>query len=281
MPVTFEESTHTYTSHKGSPYISVTTLIKGYVPPFDRHYWSTYKAMQAVLTAKGEWSNYKRRCGGWENVVTYVREIDTGFVYRKEVQDKKREIMAGWASNAIEAAKTGTDFHKAMELASRRSGTAEMNAVEFPHVAGGKFDPSTMVDGLYPELLLWDDELEIAGQADQVFKVGNEISIRDFKTSKNVDKKAFMESTLLPPLTALPNANFYIYSLQLSLYALIMERRGFRIGTLQIEHIDKKTGSTIERLQAEYLKTETELMLRDWCESKRSKRSTTHLALFP
>lgn len=280
MPVTFEASTHTYTSHKGSPYISVTSLIKLYVPPFDRHYWSTYKAMKAVLESKGEWANYKRRCGGWENVVTYVREVDKSFVYRKEVMDKKREIMAGWTVTADEAAQVGTDFHKARELAATTAGSLIVNAREFKVIPEGRFE-AVMADGLYSELLLWDDELEIAGRTDQVFKTGNEISIRDFKTSKNIEAKAFMESTLLYPLTAIPNANLFIYSLQLSLYAYIMERKGFRVSTLEIEHVDKSTGKTLEIHRAQYMKTEIEQLIAHWNEDKREKKSHAHLALFP
>jgi hypothetical protein len=73
MPVVFDEPSHTYTAHTGERYISATTLIKKYTPPFDEDYWSAYKAIQEVLQEKFEWDDYKRRVGGWENVVPVTR----------------------------------------------------------------------------------------------------------------------------------------------------------------------------------------------------------------
>lgn len=271
MPVKFDEASHTYTSHKGSLYISVTTLIKKYTPPFDSHYWSTYKAMKAVLEKKGEWVNYKRNCGGWENVVAYVR-MDKTFKHREEVKNKKREILEMWAREGKEAALRGTKFHKSKEESDRKSGYISHSGVSYPISSGDILSAKPLTDGLYPELLLYDDELEIAGQADWVLKVGNTIHIKDYKTSKDVDKTGFMEEMLLYPVNNLLNAKFFIYSLQMSLYALILERKGYEIGTLTIEHIDSKTHETIDVLPTEYHREEAKKLVEHYCETEKKKR---------
>ena len=48
--VCFCESTHTYwNANDDAKYISVTTLIDRYVTPFDKEFWSMYKALEKLL----------------------------------------------------------------------------------------------------------------------------------------------------------------------------------------------------------------------------------------
>ena len=269
MPVTFDEASHTYTSHKGTQYISVTTLIKKYVPEFDSHYWSTYKAMKAVLESKNEWKKYKDNCGGWENVVAVVR-ADKGFKYREEVMQKKREFLAMWAEEGKAAAARGTAYHKKREE-EVRSGVTVHDSKEYYTLTGDPLASKIEADGVYPELLLYDDELEIAGQADWVLKSGNTIHIKDYKTSKDVSKLGFMEEMLLYPLNGLLNAKFYVYSVQMSLYAYILERQGYDIGSLVIEHVDGRTQETIDVLPTSYYRDEVIALVKDWSETKKRK----------
>jgi hypothetical protein len=248
----------------------VTTLIKKYVPEFDAHYWSTYKAMKAVLERKGEWRTYKENCGGWENVVAYVR-LDKKFKYREEVMAKKREILAMWEEEKNAAATRGTIYHKKREADDRKSGVVVHEAKEHYVMSSEASKSGIKEDGLYPELLIYDDEFEIAGQADWVLKAGSTIHIKDYKTSKDVDKAGFMDEMLLYPLNGLLNAKFYIYSIQMSLYAYLLERKGYDVGTLVIEHVDGRTHETLDKLPTEYYRNEVIALIKDWRETKKKK----------
>lgn len=52
--VFFNEESHTYKDkYDGSDYISATQLIGKYKQPFDENFWSSYKALEAVMGTEG------------------------------------------------------------------------------------------------------------------------------------------------------------------------------------------------------------------------------------
>lgn len=274
MPVVFDEASHRYTCHKGYDYISVTTLIKQYTPPFDADFWSAYKALKEVLTAKGEWRAYLDKVGGWENVVAAAR-MDKGFKYKKDVVARKKEFLKEWDENRDNAAKAGTKFHKAREAETKKDLLFDDT---FIPVIGGddvlslnRLSGKKITDGLCTEMLLYDDELEIAGQADWVLLKDGEVFIKDYKTSKEIKMKPFGEEVLLHPLESFPNCNFYIYSIQLSLYAFILERAGYKISRLTIEHIDRSTFETIATYPTKYHREAVIKLLTHYCASREKK----------
>jgi hypothetical protein len=265
MPVTFHEEEHKYTSHLGETYISVTTLIKKYTPPFDADYWSAYKALQAVLSRHGIWDQYKRKAGGWENVVVYVRNVDKDFKYKAEVIKEKKLILQSWEDTKEDALSKGTILHKLKEdgVKEKIVYTPELTEVtvcsDVDILAAQDFDN----DGLYPELVLYNDVWGIAGQADWVMKRKKRVDIKDYKTSKEIKREAFRDEKLLGPLCHLPNANYYTYAIQLSLYARMLEERGYEVGTLSIEHIDKNTQKTIGMYPVDYYRKEVDELIKD------------------
>lgn len=274
--VSFNEATHTYTNASGEKYISVTTLLNKYKPPFDAHYWSTYKAMKAVLESKGEWNDYKKKCGGWDKVVEFVRYVDTKFPYREEVKKVKHEILKSWNENKKYAADKGTAFHKKKEDEANQKGY-EYNGTLYPILGSKPLEtPDYTVYGMFSELLLYNHEFKLAGQADVVVQAGRCINIFDYKTSKSIDKEAFQDQKLLYPVDNLPNANYYLYALQLSIYAFMMELKGYDIGRLQIEHIDRESHEVIALYPVDYYKKEAELLIKHYCEERDKSKGTTY-----
>jgi hypothetical protein len=270
MAVIFDEPSHTYTNpSSGVKYISATTLIKSYTPPFDANYWSTYKAMKKVLEEKGEWVAYKKKAGGWDNVVLYVRSIDVSFPYRAEVLAVKKEILADWDDRRESAASAGTLLHKLKEGATKSKVHITESLVEIPHMERDLIGaPEFTENGVYTELLLYHDKCQIAGQADWVMKMGKKVSIKDYKTSKVIEKVAFQDECLLGPLSHLPNANFYTYSIQLSLYGWMLEQAGFEVDKLSIEHVDRHTHKTIEQYPVNYYRDEVVELVKDYVRKK-------------
>ena len=50
--VCFNENSHVYwNANDNEKYISVTTLIERYAQPFDKDFWSAYKALEQLLPA--------------------------------------------------------------------------------------------------------------------------------------------------------------------------------------------------------------------------------------
>jgi len=278
MPVVFDEASHRYTNEKGHEYISVTTLIKQYTPPFDSDFWSAYKALKDILSDKGEWKSYLAKVGGWENAVLAAR-MDKEFKYKKEVIVRKKEYLREWDENRDNAAKAGTKFHKSREEETNKDvlfddtfipviGSFDVLAHNEVASRSGKHK---IANGLCTELLLYDDEFEIAGQADWVLIKEGEIFIKDYKTSKEIKMKPFAEEVLLHPLEAFPNCNFFTYSIQLSLYAYILERAGYEISRLTIEHIDRSTFKTIATYHTEYYRDEVIKLLSHYSANKEKR----------
>src|SRR5687767_661034 len=56
--ISFNEQFHRYTDEDSNVYTSVTTLIGKYVPPFNRNYWSKYKANQTGLSQQQVLDNW-------------------------------------------------------------------------------------------------------------------------------------------------------------------------------------------------------------------------------
>jgi hypothetical protein len=271
MPVKFTEKDHRYTSHTGERYISVTTLLHKFEPPFDADYWSAYKAIKAVLERKGTWNAYKEEVGGWENVVVVTRQNKL-FPHRAEVIAEKRAILQQWEDNKRDALQRGSAYHKMKEAAVKAKIVYTPELVEVPVLQGVDVLSGSFSDGLYPELILYNDDWKIAGQADWVMIQGKKIDIKDYKTSKEIKREAFMDAKMKSPVDYLPACNFTTYSLQLSLYALMMEEKGFEVGRLSIEHVDKLTQKTISLYPVEYMRKEVKAIVEYYRETQKKKR---------
>ena len=97
----------------------------------------------------------------------------------------------------------------------------------------------------YRELMIYDMDYMICGQADKVIVVNNKINIWDYKTDAKIDFRAFSSqwvepARLLPPISHLEECNANIYSIKMSMYMhlLCKANRGMlRPGDIILEHI--------------------------------------------
>jgi hypothetical protein len=194
--VTFNEEAHSYTNHKGKKYISATTLIGKFKQPFDK---------QAVATA------YAKKHGG-----TAQYWIDK------------------WASITKHACDRGTKFHKMKEDWMLNSSaiitdSTSKQVVDINRFTEPNIDYSTLPDGVYPELLLWNHYWGIAGIADIVTFDGEFFDIDDYKTNKKIDTQSYKHpryglKMMKPPINHIMDCNFLHYSLQISIYAYMIEK---------------------------------------------------------
>lgn len=90
---------------------------------------------------------------------------------------------------------------------------------------------------VYPELIIYNHTLKIAGQSDKVIIVNNTINVWDYKTDDQIKYEGYNGSTLLNPVSHLQNCNFDMYSLKMSLYMHLLHKKNpdLKTGELILE----------------------------------------------
>ena len=282
--VTFTEEGHIYKDNKGKQYTSVTTLIKDYSNPFEGDYYSTYKAVKDTFEGMGWriWKDYKVKAGGWEGVVDYFNKNrkthDKEIISR--VVARKKYYVDLWEEERDHAGKLGTAAHNDLEQLllsnkqvkldrrSKSGNIADISPADLLSIQG--FDQGGTV--VHPELLLWNKEFMLAGQADVVERLGNIVHISDYKTCKEIQMEPFMDKHMKGPLSSLPDMNYSKFTIQLSTYAWMLEEIGYEIGSLTINHIDRNTGKPIRNYPLAYRRDLVIKMLNDYA-IKRIRKS--------
>ena len=274
--VGFIEATHEYKnlSNESLKYISVTTLIGKYEQEFDKDFTSKYKALERLLPS----DVWKKEKGGiWKSHKIPKDFLEVYDIKESELNAVQQDILDEWAKINREACERGTKIHSELENSFYKAG----NNVKLEKFGiGGKFQCKKNYNeldleyGVYPEYLIYfstkDKILNLAGQIDLLIKNGNEIVLVDHKTNAKIDQKGFYDSKLRQtkkmkfPLTKLDDCNFIHYTLQLSLYAWMLQRINpdFVIKDLIINHYDHSGNNTLYHCQ--YLKKEVELLLKHY-----------------
>lgn len=184
--VAFNDSSHVYWNVKDDKkYISVTTLIEQYAQPFDKNFWSAYKALEKLIP-KESWAIEKKSL---LNTKRFNKDI-LGVYNISELDFNKtqQEILDAWAEENRKSCERGTKIHSTIENSfyeKPKGITLQKFGV------GGKFEcrkgyPELDLEyGVYPEYLISrisdDGILRLAGQVDLIIKQGNDIVIVDHK----------------------------------------------------------------------------------------------------
>lgn len=92
-------------------------------------------------------------------------------------------------------------------------------------------------DGVHSELMIWSEEYGICGQADEPRFRNRVLALNDYKTNKKLKFKSFKGEKMLGPLKHILNCNYWHYCLQLSLYAYLLEMRGYEVEKLTLEYV--------------------------------------------
>ena len=192
---------------------SVTSILKKYVKPFDRDYWAEIKARQSGLDAeeilnKWEFTAKSSRIKG-SLVHEYIEYNFTNqqFTYPEEF------IRQVFGYDPIQ-----TPFNQIVPVVEKF--LADINNKMFPVAS---------------ELIIGDADYLVCGTIDQLFynKKSDKLEIWDWKTNKEIK----LESRYfhLAPLQHIPDTELDHYSLQLSLYKLILElNTGIELGNSYI-----------------------------------------------
>lgn len=185
--VCFNEEKHVY-FHAKDPkkkYISVTTLIHKFEPPFDKEFWSAYKALEQ-LVEPDYWKLARRD-------LLAKKKFDAKFLKLYGVEENdfnavQQNILDNWQKENLASTQRGSSIHANLE----HSFYAQKTDISLQKYGlGGRFmcvEGKTELDlenGIYPEYLIYyespDGKIQLAGQIDLLVKEGNQFSIVDWK----------------------------------------------------------------------------------------------------
>lgn len=185
--VCFNEEAHVYFNIKDQrkKYISVTTLIHKFEPPFDKEFWSAYKAIEQ-LVEPDYWRQIRKELLATK---TCTPKLLAGYdINIDDFNAVQQNILDNWQKENLASTQRGSKIHSDLE----HSFYAQKTDISLQKYGlGGKFvcvEGKTELDlenGIYPEYLIYyespDGKLSLAGQIDLLVKEGNSFSIIDWK----------------------------------------------------------------------------------------------------
>ena len=271
--IAFVEETHKYfdVTNPDAVFTSVTTMIHEYTQPFDKDFWSAYKALEKLLP-KDVWNVEKKSLLNSKKFDKVL--LDLHSITENDFNREQQNILDEWDNENRKSCERGTKIHADLENSFyQKKKDIDISKFEI----GGKFEcrkdysELDIENGVYPEYLISrvsdDGKLRIAGQIDLLVKKGNKIIIADWKTNKKIETKSFFNSKTKTsvkmkfPLNNLDDVNYWHYTLQLSTYAWMIQKLNpeFEIEDLVLVHFDHSDNMTVYHLP--YLKTEVIKML--------------------
>lgn len=234
--VFFYRQTHTYVAN-GRRLESATKLVNSLKEPFDRDYWAAKKAEERGVSPA--------------------------------------VIIDEWEAKAQNSRDLGTRVHEHIEKVLKGTLQADDLFLSFndtpPQIIG--FDSfwrraAKVAEPVRLEWVLGDPGLGVGGTCDALLlnKESGQYHLWDWKTNANFKANNPFQ-TLKDPFDDLPDCELTIYSLQLSLYRLIIERNtDLEMGDSYILHLDDRSQYRVhvaedyrERLEA-WLKSRHEVV---------------------
>lgn len=146
----------------------------------------------------------------------------------------EEQLKAEWKANGEAASRAGTRMHENAEhqilckYELLHTPENDEERVRFARVWELVENMKRVFVMMEPEKIVFSPNIRIAGSIDLWARANNHWVIGDYKLIKELKKESFNnECGTVYPTLALPNCNFYQYSLQLSIYELIMRIEGY------------------------------------------------------
>jgi len=237
----FDEGPHKYTDTNGNEYISVTTIIGNYAPKFDAKMWARKKAREQGCSEKEilkQWDKIRDEAcergtathNGLEDAIKDVSMFKNAIKYLAQIESGRCVTVA--------------------DIPNLAAKPLDIN--QFKDATHGKYEEIYRVFDyyiqrgytIYSEIGVFDPILLISGTIDILCIRDSDFVILDWKTNRNglqfesgyykKDKTTVpnqltnewvrKNEKMLPPLNSLPECNGSHYTMQLSIYARLVER---------------------------------------------------------
>lgn len=245
--VVFFDSDHSYwVGDRQIP--SVGKYMSQFFPEFNGNYWMKHKAMTDVV---GE--EYTKHFRSFKQPSPDEYLLFNKFssnVDPLEYDSRIKHYDDLWGRKRAESAFKGTKFHAKMEnkFFKNKLMPNPWDGQNYPVKKYKKeYDNESLCDNLYdlpdggyPELLIFDPNKTVAGQADMVFiKTIDDIryvSINDWKTNEKKPPKSSPDK-MNAPFEHMPASKHNRYLFQINFYAYLLSLHGFVPKNLAYEHV--------------------------------------------
>ena len=236
----FIEQPHSYITDSGEQYLSVTSLIKKYEPYKD-----------------------------WDQIAAK---------YAKKHKRDVEEVRAEWKEEGRKGIERGIAYHALKEQEYVSQGVVDIEGTGYPVIFSPMEDgvklaiPLKLEDGIYPEIIIHSNKYKVGGQADLVEVRGGQIHVKDYKTSKSIDRESFKNwqgkyEMLLPPVGNLMNCKYYTYGLQINIYMYLLRQHNphLNVGNMEIHHVKE---NSVDIISVPNLQKEARAVLEDYYEQQ-------------
>tara|TARA_R110002020_G_scaffold113252_7_gene260604 strand:+ start:1869 stop:2573 length:705 start_codon:yes stop_codon:yes gene_type:complete len=175
----------------------------------------------------------------------------------------KEEILSEWKTTRELASQIGNDIHNALDEYSKNGVSKDLywNNVA-KDIENKLFKKFNTIDS---EIKVHSDKYKVAGTIDRCcYRNKNVIDIRDFKTNEKngIVYEDKYKKYLKEPLSHLESSNYNTYSLQLSIYGLLIEEMlNYKIGNLALIYIPPLDPMNWSYIPVPYMKKEAEALL--------------------
>lgn len=248
--------------------VYVTDLVKNYSPEFNEEFWSGYRALESIMD-KELWKELR-------DILLRRKLIDEVILEKYDINASdfiaaKNRILEEWRKKSEEASERGKLVHD-MLRDKISSGNFNYKKLGVDDEFSYSEKKKTLSNGAYPEFSVKMDcgeYFSLSGRIDLLLVKDNKVWIVDYKTVEkirmktNFDLRRKKTRRMYYPMSAFDDSNFNHYQLQLSLYALMVERiyPEVTIEGLMVVHYDPKGKETVYDCQ--YLKKYAEALLLD------------------
>lgn len=200
----FDPIKHRYT-YFDDEFISVTRFIQQFHKPFEQEYWSKRKAEEAGVPQ--DWI-----INEWKKINDYANEVGTDT--HNWIEDYFNGLWKPLPTN--------------LDVINRINKFNIIYAEQLHKLEPLKF-----------EVRVFSKKWKIAGMIDALFLYRGKIYILDWKSNKNftTDDTLKYKEPLLSPFNDYYKSHLSEYSIQISLYSLILEEWGFEVTGGYIVHI--------------------------------------------
>lgn len=289
---------HIYKNEHGKVYTSVTTVLGEFKEKINKEYWSLYKALEiSGYQVVPDWS--------FQTIIVNGVRMDFDLLLQGSVPMNitQADVLKLWKDITDIACNKGSIIHNQIEHGTNATvdygqGVRDEKTIKnFKNLCTRYSEIHDIIKDyiaagwkVYTEKVVYIDFLDLAGMIDCLLIKDNQFIILDWKTNKRplmfksgyfkkswcpikkqkvetdvyVEKEKFM----LYPLNTIEDATGMHYTLQLSLYAYMLEYWGFKCVDLKLCHIkgelDENDNFKSEKLtwhRVEYKRKEIENVL--------------------
>ena len=207
----------------------------------DEHLYACPETGQVYISTTTFLGNYKPK-KDWNLIASK---------YAKKNGQTKEHWIAVWKKNTEDACIKGSAYHAKKESEDLATEVHQINNRTFAlgPDTGDVQDLYTLPDGVYLEILLWNEYFKLAGMADKITIWTEDgvryVEIMDYKTSKEIIDYNYIDRNgnkvisekMLAPLGKVTNCSYNVYQLQLNIYGWMLTQFGFKIRGGIIIHV--------------------------------------------